>query len=214
MIALSKLATGLTVVFVVCLLLLLAQVSYIFCYRRRFRRQNASVESEAAGVAYTSNTNNSFTSKELLYLFCWNYQSRVEPASAPTAPPTDEEDPFSESESSLKQAVLYGQSRLLFTIKEEEREDLESEKSSSAERKSNTDQKRVSLNDCFEKTLEEPAVDTGEVEVEVEVGLEREGTPFSTPCASPPYYTPSPSPTRVDGGDQGGCFVSLQVHGG
>ncbi|XP_043692581.1 uncharacterized protein LOC122643014 [Telopea speciosissima] len=197
---LSKLGTGLTVVFVVGLLLLLAEVFYVVWYRRRFRRRSATVESEASGEPYTTtdtNHYNTFSSKELMYLFCWNNQSRIEPASPPTAPSMDQEDISSESDNPLKWHVLYGQSRLLFTIKEEEKEDLESEKSSSAERKPNPENRRVSLSECFERAQEELPVET-------------ESTPFSTPCASPPYYTPSPSPTR-DAGEE--CFVSLHVTG-
>ncbi|XP_042475051.1 uncharacterized protein LOC122057115 [Macadamia integrifolia] len=211
---LSKLGIGLIVVFVVCLLLLVAEVFYVLWYRRRFRR-NATVETDASGEPYTTTTTtkSSFTSKELMYLFCWNNQSRSEPASAPTAPSIDQEHqvPSSESDNPLKWHVLYGPSRLLFTIKEEEKEDLESVKSST-DRKPNPDKERkVSLSECFERTQEEdPGAETNSVAVDVE---ERESTPFSTPCASPPYYTPSPSPTRDAGGEEGGCFVSLNVHG-
>ncbi|XP_042499914.1 uncharacterized protein LOC122078118 [Macadamia integrifolia] len=208
---LSKLGTGLTVVFLVCLLLLLAEISYVFWCRRRFRQQNATVESDASGEPYststTTTTTSSSPSKELIYFSCWKKQSRIEPATAPTAPATtDQENPSPEIDNPLKWHVLYGQSRLLFTIKEEDREDLESEKSSSAERNPNPinpKRKRVSLGDCFEITKEDPPVEslvTEKVSVVLDVeNLQTESTPFMTPCASPSSGSPSPSPPSVAG---------------
>lgn len=79
----------------------------------------------------------------------------------------------------LKWQGLYGSSRVLFTIKEEEREEMEpqaTDKSLSAETKS------VSLGECLRVADELP-------ELTVAVGVD-EVTPFSTPCASPPYFTP------------------------
>ncbi|XP_043716172.1 uncharacterized protein LOC122664403 [Telopea speciosissima] len=216
---LSNLGTGLTVVFLVCFLLLLAEVSYVIWCRRRFRRQNTTVESNASGEPYTTSTtttNSSNPSKELIYFSCWKKQSRIEPAAAPTASTTDQEDASPEIDNPLKWHVLYWQSRLLFTIKEEDKEDLESEKSSSAERNPNPNpnkKKRVSLGECFEITREEPPVETVSVAVDVE-SLQTESTPFMTPCASPSTCTPSPSPPHVAGENKSESSVSLEVHGG
>ncbi|KAF9598242.1 hypothetical protein IFM89_026018 [Coptis chinensis] len=74
---------------------------------------------------------------------------------------------------------IQGPSRVLFTIKEEEKEDLESEKSCS-DRKFRT-KGSYSLND------EEVVMMSMEREIE---------SPFFTPCGSPPYYSPSSSPPR------------------
>lgn len=102
---------------------------------------------------------------------------------------------------------MYGPSRVLFTIKEEEREnDVESDKDkslcSSAEKgtaKKHNTSKRVNIEDCF-KAADDESTPQMEVEVEVAVGDDHIGgneiTPFSTPCESPLYFTPSASPTR------------------
>ncbi|KAJ4971507.1 hypothetical protein NE237_004606 [Protea cynaroides] len=199
---LSKLGIGWTVVLGVCLFLLLAEVSYLLWCRRRFRSKNATVESNPSVIS---------PSKELFYFCCWKKRSRIEPAAAPTAPTTDQEDTSSEFDNPLKWQILYGTSRLLFTIKEEEREDLESEKSCSAEENPNPHsniKKRVSLGECFEITRE--------VAVDVD-GLQTETTPFSTPCASPPYCTPSSSPlasSADEGSSVGGLRSSININEG
>ena len=62
---------------------------------------------------------------------------------------------------------------------------MDSEVCSTAESVAKT--KRV----CFG----EPASVTGSVRPELALKIEfNEATPFSTPCGSPPYYTPSSSP--------------------
>ncbi|KAL2323021.1 hypothetical protein Fmac_027400 [Flemingia macrophylla] len=75
------------------------------------------------------------------------------------------------------QCLSNGPSRVLFTIKEEtEREEVES------------DNCNGNRNDCsFE--LEKVAVDAVDL---------NETTPFSTPCGSPPYFTPQASPIREE----------------
>ncbi|XP_010262971.1 PREDICTED: uncharacterized protein LOC104601369 [Nelumbo nucifera] len=177
---LSKLVIGLTVVFVVSVVALIAQVVYVIWCRRRFRRENSTGEPDFTGKPFAS------PSKELLYFFCWKNQSRIEPAVPPTSLASDAQDAAPELVDPLKWHGLYGPSRVLFTIKEE-REDAESQKSS-AERKP---KKRQSLEECFEVTNSEELEEIVKVEVEVE-----RGTPFTTPCGSPPYYTPCPSPPR------------------
>ncbi|XP_019055796.1 PREDICTED: uncharacterized protein LOC109113893 [Nelumbo nucifera] len=137
-----------------------------------FRRENSTGEPDFTGKPFAS------PSKELLYFFCWKNQSRIEPAVPPTSLASDAQDATPELVDPLKWHGLYGPSRVLFTIKEE-REDAESQKSS-AERKP---KKRQSLEECFEVTNSEELEEMVKVEVEVE-----RGTPFTTPCGSPPYY--------------------------
>lgn len=85
----------------------------------------------------------------------------------------------------MKFQRLCGPSRLLFTImEEEERECLDSENCSSTEFGAVVVKNKVVA----------AAVD--EVAVKVEELLIEATTPFSTPCASPPYYTPYSSPCR------------------
>lgn len=90
----------------------------------------------------------------------------------------------------MKYQCHYGPSRLLFTIKEEEeREGFDSENGecSAVAVKKKTVAKTVSLSEV---------VVVDEVAVEVDELVVNEATPFSTPCASPPYFTPHSSPVR------------------
>ncbi|CBI30380.3 hypothetical protein VitviT2T_012447 [Vitis vinifera] len=184
MIGLSKLCIVLIVVFAVFLLVIGTQLFHVYWYRKRFRRQNSTAgHPEFPGDPF------SIPSKELLYFFCWKRQSRIEPHADPHAHPATRPGRVPSEEINdvdvLKWQGLYGSSRVLFTIKEEEREEMEpqaTDKSLSAETKS------VSLGECLRVADELP-------ELTVAVGVD-EVTPFSTPCASPPYFTPSPSPTR------------------
>ncbi|KNA11494.1 hypothetical protein SOVF_134490 [Spinacia oleracea] len=136
---------------------------------------------------------------EILYLFWRRRQqshrnnSRIEPAGAATQAqlPTSAALPHSEL---FKIEGFYGPpSRVLFTIKEEEREELETELVTVlGEMKSG-----VSLGEHFgdfqfhDHSSEVIIMvdDDDEADFEVE-------PPFLTPCTSPPYYTPSPSPPR------------------
>ncbi|KAM7499944.1 hypothetical protein LguiA_024358 [Lonicera macranthoides] len=123
---------------------------------------------------------NSYTSKELLYFFCLKTRARVEPAgdSTPATSGGSGSDESIEVIDVFKLREIYGPSRDLFTIREEEREDLESEKSGG---------EKLMKMDLPEFTEESPDV---------------EMTPFSTPCASPVYFTPMGSPVRqIDGCD-------------
>ncbi|KAB1222558.1 hypothetical protein CJ030_MR2G007344 [Morella rubra] len=175
MIVLSRLASALAVVFAVSLLAIIAQ---LFCGLRRrgiIRRQCL----EDGGNSFCNN------SKELLH-FCWKKQSRIEPHEAPPTPSPHLGGATTEIDDILKWQVMFGPSRVLFTIKEEEREGVDSENCSSSE--AGTKAKRVRKEEVVGVELSLPVVT---VSVETE-----EATPFSTPCASPPYYTPLPSPTR------------------
>ncbi|GKU91063.1 hypothetical protein SLEP1_g4987 [Rubroshorea leprosula] len=76
---LNKLGAVLTILFVLCVFALMAELVYVLWLRRRFRRRSVSASGDSemsAAQFYTP-------SKELLYFFCWKNQSRVEPASVP-----------------------------------------------------------------------------------------------------------------------------------
>ncbi|WZZ29528.1 uncharacterized protein LOC106377558 [Brassica napus] len=111
-------------------------------------------------------------SKEVLLQFftcCKKNQSRVEPTG--TVSIRMEEDngvaAATEEEEDVAAVDKWRVSRLLFTIEED---DLE---------------------------MEDDDDDDGElVRVDIPVECSREPTPFLTPCDSPPYFTPSPSPCR------------------
>lgn len=89
-----------------------------------------------------------------------------------------------------KWQAMYGPSRVLYTIKEEEREGIDYSAENSADRSEATSHEKrdINLRDCFSGPVK-MVDDDFAVDVDVE-----EATPYSTPCASPPYFTPSPSP--------------------
>ncbi|KAF8106547.1 hypothetical protein N665_0137s0001 [Sinapis alba] len=111
-------------------------------------------------------------SKEVLLQFfmcCKKNQSRIEPTGTVSVQIEEEDNVVTvatEEEEDVAAADKWRVSRLLFTIEED---DLEMEDD-----------------------------DDGELVVRVDIPVEcsREPTPFLTPCDSPPYFTPSPSPCR------------------
>ncbi|KAH7554158.1 hypothetical protein ACOSP7_028818 [Xanthoceras sorbifolium] len=193
---LTKLGTVLTVVFSVSILALIVELIYVLWRKRVFRRRT---DPELGSDPFYMTP----SKEQLLYFFCWKNPSRVEPAGISTLP----EPPGAEAvddELAKWQQGMYGPSRFLFTIKEEEREGTETE--------TENDQATGT------KTVRAEAESLSEVEMGVIIqAVEEEATPFSTPCGSPPYYTPSPSPTR-DEYSPGNCendvsYVILQVSG-
>lgn len=210
---LSKIGTGLIVVFAVALVAILAELTYALWRRRRFRRR--ALDSGNIDVLSGNQLHSTPLSKELLYFFCWKNQSRIEPAGAPSpalpvsSPATQSRQPESEEDldAKWKQAVLYGHARFLFTIKEEEERELHggdtpNHPSAGADRQRT---KRVSLEECFAGdgvesdgvlTADNQEIEAVAIDVNDDEKMVFNLTPFSTPCASPPYYTPSPSPGR------------------
>jgi hypothetical protein len=219
--ALNNLGTVLTVLFSVCLAALVFEILYVLWRWRRFHRR--SVTSSGADGEFSSSSESLYTtpSKELLYFFCWKSQmTRIEPDSttppaastAVASVPADGEDALVEE--MLKLQGMYGPSRVLFTIKEEDREEMEiteNDESSIENVHVESKEREMSSSDvCFE----EIAV-ANDVVVDVEV--EDVTTPFWTPCASPQNYcSPSPSPPRVVLGDSVEntmSFASIEIHG-
>ncbi|KAJ6968360.1 hypothetical protein D5086_029209 [Populus alba] len=231
--ALNNLGTVLTVVFSACLAALVVEILYVLWRRRRFLRR--SVTSSGSDGEFRSNSDSLYTepSKELLYFFCWKNQTpRIEPdsttpqAASAVAPPVPADDADALVEEMLKLQGMYGPSRVLFTIKEEEMEVTENDDSSIENELVKSKKRKKSSDFCFEGAVANDVV--------VEVEVDDVTTPFWTPCASPQYYyTPSPSPPR-DGnlsrknsgtenevsvvvlGDSGEnttmSFVSIEVH--
>lgn len=227
----TKLGVALILVFVFFLLALAAELLYALWFRRRFAGAATGADDrEIAATTVESELGVTPNSKELLlYLLCCKNQSRIEPTSAavspmysvdavapgfphpgsaatstkptpPSPPPTSSSE--AEDAEMEKWRGLYA-SRVLFTIREEEKEGAESDGGSarlavgrvhvSGERDADDRVEQAVLSD-------DQAVGAGqEVEDEEEHVLEDPAfhfTPFSTPCASPPFYTPSPSPPR------------------
>ncbi|XP_058088384.1 uncharacterized protein LOC131235265 [Magnolia sinica] len=168
---LSNLGIGLASVFLFFLLALAAELFYIVWWRRRFRREN-SAGADITGDPYVS------PSKELLFFLCWKNQSRVEPAGATPGhvlssagadfPSRPESDSLS---TKARSDAANG-----------ERDDAEWTKMYGPSRVLFTinEEREVSLSAATD---------------DLERGV-REPTPFSTPCDSPLFYTPSSSPPR------------------
>ncbi|KQJ87098.1 uncharacterized protein LOC100824723 [Brachypodium distachyon] len=127
--ALSKLGVGLTAVSALLLLALAAELYYILVHRRR--RRAAAAVSDAV-----SSSSPSSSSRELLHLFCFKKPPPAAAATTEAADPEaavagedEEEDDEDESVEAqlMRLGSLVGPPRLLFTIKEETREDLDSD---------------------------------------------------------------------------------------
>ncbi|XP_044978887.1 uncharacterized protein LOC123446276 [Hordeum vulgare subsp. vulgare] len=128
---LSKLGVGLTVVSALLLLALAAELYYLLVHKRRHRRRAAAISDAASSP--------SSSSRELLQLFCFKkppalastYAQEPRQADDAVAEVVVDEDDDDDDETVEAQLMrlgsLVGPPRLLFTIKEETKEDLESE---------------------------------------------------------------------------------------
>ncbi|CAN1144072.1 hypothetical protein LINPERHAP2_LOCUS13909 [Linum perenne] len=178
----NKLGLALITIFLISLVFLVFQILYLW-RKRKLHSPSATADIRHQPIPPSS--------KEILYFFCWknhHQANRIEPAAATVPasppPPTAAAPIEEEFEEMVKLHELYGPSRTLFTIKEET--ELENEQGSFREN-------AVVLKDGLTVTV------TEEVVIEVDDD-DDEVTAFSTPCGSPPYYTPSPSPPREENG--------------
>ncbi|ESW17794.1 hypothetical protein PHAVU_007G269000 [Phaseolus vulgaris] len=158
MMGLSKLGTAIMAVTAVTLVALAAEIVYVLWQRRERLRPRVRVEP----------------------------QEPSHHCSTSSSPSEDDVD-LELEQHVMKWHCLNGPSRVLFTIKEEDREEVES------------DNGNGSSVECNKKrwVSERVAVDEVAVAIAVEELL-NETTPFSTPCASPPYYTPNASPSHEE----------------
>ncbi|KAK9122871.1 hypothetical protein Sjap_012473 [Stephania japonica] len=169
----------------------LAQVLYVLWCRRRFHLQNQTQNLTSDQIAPHDHHHTATLSKDLLYFFlCWHPHSRIGPANATAAPTFSEASPSPGSGDLAKWHGLYGTSRALFTIDEDEREDPGWPEMKKTKRVSLEDQFLVADGGAPPAVAEDGGAPPSAAAVEV---VE---TPFSTPCESPMYYTPSPSPPR------------------
>ncbi|KAM7505036.1 hypothetical protein LguiB_003940 [Lonicera macranthoides] len=171
----SKLGVALTIIFLISLLALFAELFYVLYRRQVFPRQLPAVH---GGDLPEEFSGESYSSKELLHFFCLKTQARVEPAGdlAPATGGGSGSDESMEVIDVFKLGEMYGPSRVLFTIREEERKELEPAKSAGEKL----------------KTMGPPELAGESPEVVM--------TPFSTPGKSPVYFTPVGSPFReMDG---------------
>ncbi|KAK4749264.1 hypothetical protein SAY87_026713 [Trapa incisa] len=226
---------------------------------RRRSRSSRDRDSLSSSTASTTSTYFYPPSKELLYFFCWNNQSSPVEPPALRAPDAPIGLPELENISDILKwpGAFYVPRKFLFTISEDSQEKeataLEQNDSSkdinggnvaaSAPPEEVVMKGRESLRECLEAPQSIPAVEAGieeesEVTAAAEVEEEEEeasqddvavATPFSTPCASPSYFTPWLSPvgdhhitieTDDDtsefsyGSDsEAPQFVSVEIHG-
>lgn len=184
--SLSSVGLGLSVVFGCLFLALIAELYYLLWWKKRFT--NREIENDYSSPA-----------KELFYMFCWRRHSSLSHAAlnpqelCSTMRITDtlvhepNNDfllkPFGEDGTETELMRLQnpsGPARFLFTIIEETMEDLESEDGRSRGDKSRKGSRNRSLSDLI-LTVE---------------------TPYLTPLASPPFFTPPLTP--VDSCNQHG----------
>ncbi|CAH8308764.1 unnamed protein product [Eruca vesicaria subsp. sativa] len=192
---LSLTATILVVVFAFCLTAVTVQLAYVLWWKRRFRRRSITgTELDGFSSRGGDPTATPPPSKELLYFFLFcveNKQFRVGSATAPPLPaaatPVDDVAP---KWSTTGENLLSGPSETLYTIAEDSTSESDHRNAEVEPRGS------VSVDDHVEDNQLEEDFDRIDDEVE---DYNHDGmTPFSTPCASPPFYTPSPSPVRDD----------------
>ncbi|CAI9092427.1 OLC1v1027656C2 [Oldenlandia corymbosa var. corymbosa] len=181
--SLSSVGLGLSLVFGCLFLALVAEVYYLLWWKKRIT--NRDVED-----GYSSSTSTG-TAKEFFYMFCWKkrptHEILVHEPQAQNHQGNSNKDsssswaahlPFGEDSVEadlLRLQHLSGPPRFLFTIKEETKEDLESEDGKSRGDRSRKGSRGRSLSDLFH--LME--------------------TPYLTPMASPPYYTPPLTPVKA-----------------
>ncbi|KAF7053449.1 hypothetical protein CFC21_061380 [Triticum aestivum] len=183
---LSRLGVGLTVVSALLLLALAAELYYLLVHKRRQRRRAAAVSDAASSPS---------SSRELLQLFCFKkppalastYAQEPTQAVAEVVVDEDEDDDDETVEAQLMRlGSLVGPPRLLFTIKEETKEDLESEDGRSRCGRSR------SLGDllhCSETPYLTPASSP------LPPAMEKSYNPlFESPAASPAAVAASPPP--------------------
>lgn len=211
---LSKLGVVLVIIFAISLLAIFTQLFYVLWRRRVFRRRTSFAGGGGDEVSRYSSSESAFSSiapsKELLYFFCIRPQYRLDGSSLTANSGGNERDSNQESDVEiididlLKIQGVLGPPRFLFTIKEEEREGMESPAKTTPCPAENEMKKSVDDGNRGTASLEECLRSTA-----VEVEVDDDTTPFSTPCASPVYFTPSASPVHeaVNGRSAGETLI-------
>ncbi|ONK76946.1 uncharacterized protein A4U43_C02F1540 [Asparagus officinalis] len=180
---LSSLGTGLTLVSSFLLLALLAELCYLLWWKKRTPNREISEKAEEEEEEEEEEESFKSPARELLYFFCWKKpnslaSSALNPQEIPNAPSNDAfinpfgggggEEEGMEAEL-MRLHSLSGPPRFLFTIKEETKEDLESDDGKS--------RRGRSLSDMLQVSDQTP--------------------PFLTPLSSPPFFTPPLTPNPL-----------------
>ncbi|KAI3862513.1 hypothetical protein MKW92_004402 [Papaver armeniacum] len=178
--SLSSLGIGLSVVFGCLLLALIAEIYYLLWWKRRI------IHTEIEEQEEQENHTNSSSRREFFYLFCWKKPSSLSSTTTALNPLrfTDIESqthcvkPYGDLQQDgngsnienelMRLHSLSGPTRLLFTIKEETREDLESEDGGGMGK-------------------------FGSGRSDLIVSME---TPYLTPLSSPSFFTPPMTPLK------------------
>ncbi|GMH23151.1 hypothetical protein Nepgr_024994 [Nepenthes gracilis] len=186
---LSNVGIVLTSLSPLVLLALLAEIVYLFFGRRQAPTDGRLV----VDVGFAGDQSSDSPSLELLYFLCWKKRSRIEPAVAQANVPVEESPEVTLDVSEMmKLGGLYGPSRVLSTIKEEEKEEVEPSEASSLGERHREDKAEDRCCGSVDRVTGENSP-----EVSVPVSLDCFETPSSTPGASP-FYTPCPSPSRLE----------------
>lgn len=187
--SLSSVGLGLSLVFGCLFLALVAELYYLLWWKKRIPNRH-SIED---GYSTTGTA-----AKEFFYMFCWKKPSSLRSAALKLNPQhicsshetlvhepqaqhhgNSNKDLWPYGEDSVEAELVRmhnfsGPPRFLFTIKEETKEDLESEDAKSRGERSRKGSRSKSLSDLFHVVE----------------------TPYLTPIASPPYYTPPLTPVK------------------
>ncbi|XP_010931147.1 uncharacterized protein [Elaeis guineensis] len=178
---LTKLGLALLLVFSFSLLGVLSELLYVLWCRRRRRRLRRSSSSSGDPEIPNAGGGGASSKELLLYFLCWKNQSRIEPASSATASPA-----FSAA------AALAAPTAAMT-------------KMASSEAGEECDLARWhTMYFGPSRVLYTIKEEREEVESDAGMGVSGDGdgdelaeTPFSTPCVSPVFYTPTSSPPRA-----------------
>ncbi|MFS8008825.1 hypothetical protein Hanom_Chr14g01277461 [Helianthus anomalus] len=165
----GKLATALSVIFVVSVVALAVELLYVLWRHRSFLRHASPAphtRNETVNISIIGST-----TKELLYFLCLKPQHELDPPGPPVKAGSSPDDQVVDV---YKLLEAKGPARFLCTIKEEGKEEVESTPDVDFSNKPTT--KIV----CLQSRLH----------------LAGEPEMFSTPCDSPVFFTPVGSPSR------------------
>ncbi|XP_051150516.1 uncharacterized protein LOC127264948 [Andrographis paniculata] len=200
---LSKLGVALTVIFAITLVALFGQLFH-FLWRRRVEQRQIlrGGDTDHLNLYNSSSNSSSFSSKELLYFLCIRAQSRNASNSVTSSGAVDDRrrrqlelDVEGIDVDVFQIQGMFGPPRFLFTIKEEEKEDLESPADTSLH---SADRLSRKIGDVSRNCTESGSLGAGEDEAVQQLRIidDQDTTPFSTPCASPSFFTPATSPVH------------------